>query len=150
MAEKPIDVLLTVDDSRSTSAGGTSPHELFPELLYRHAIQRLTDRLTPFKAVRRSMKPLHVLLGTAPAEKPSATASSPHAKQTITRDSGDGEASDRARAGDRSNGEICSCSRCASATMRVDSSKMMKRVLLVPWSIASTYRHDTYPGVRGA
>jgi len=71
----------------------------FPELLHRHAIQRLTDRLTPFKAVRRSMKPLHVLLGTAPAEKPSATASSPHAKKTITRDSGDGEASDRARAG---------------------------------------------------
>jgi hypothetical protein len=29
-------------------------------------------------------------------------------------------------------GKICSCSICDSATMRVDSSKTMKRVLLVP------------------
>jgi hypothetical protein len=36
-------------------------------------------------------------------------------------------------------GKICSCSRCASATMRVDSSKMMQRVLLVPWSMAARY-----------
>src|ERR1051325_594902 len=36
-------------------------------------------------------------------------------------------------------GKICSGSSCDSARMRADSSKTMKRVLLVPWSMAPRY-----------
>ena len=37
-------------------------------------------------------------------------------------------------------GWICSCSRCSSAAIRPSASNRIARVLVVPWSIAATYR----------